>query len=403
MVARYIKRDIEPELKQIITQFPSLALTGPRQSGKSTTLINLFGKTHKYLTFDDPVVRNRALSDPKMFLDEYDTPVILDEIQYAPQILSYIKMNIDKNRNRTGRYIFTGSQRFNLIKNIGDSLAGRIALVSLFPFSYKELSKNWLPEFSKYNSKDLFLMNCLRGSYPELVLNSGINMRKWYSSYIQTYLERDISTIYNIGNLRDFQRFIQILAGRCSQKLNMNSLSSELGVSVNTVKSWVSILEASNIIYLLYPYYKSGTKRLVKTPKVYFIDTGLVCYLTSLIDKEHILNGPMAGALFENYCIQETIKQITHNDLNVTISYLSTYNNDEIDLLIEHDMKIYPFEIKLTKSPGTGMAGIIEKMSLQYNLQKGKIICLSDDPIRLSKNVEAINIQTFYTKILSSF
>ena len=306
----YIHRQLEASLVKAADQFSSVALTGPRQSGKSTLLKKLFSKTHNYVTFDDPLIREQAISDPKLFLDSIGERAIIDEIQYAPQILSYIKMVIDNSRKIKGRYIFTGSQQFQLIKNLGDSLAGRIALFNLLPFSIKE--KQNIPGMTKVfdSTLDSFVNFCITGAFPEISIDQKIDFDIWYSSYLSTYLERDVRTTYNIGNLRDFQVFMRLLAGRCSQILNISSFSNELGVSVNTIKRWLSVLEASRIIYLLPPYYRNFGKRFTKSPKVYFLDCGLVCYLVGIKTKEALVKGPMAGSLFENFCIQESIKKV---------------------------------------------------------------------------------------------
>src|SRR4030042_4021645 len=248
----YIPRQIETKIPQLVRSFPSVAVTGPRQSGKSTLLINTL-KSFKYLTLDDPLTREQAVSDPRFFLDSAGERSIIDEIQYAPKLLSYIKMYIDKHREKKGIYVFTGSQQFNMIKDLGDTLAGRIALLDLLPFSVNEKKKS----VGLGSTLDYFVHAALTGSYPELVVDKGIDIQSWYGSYIRTYLERDIRSIYNIGSLRDFQRFMRLLAGRCSQVLNLSDFAKDLGVSVPTIKSWLSILEASRIIYSLPPYYNN--------------------------------------------------------------------------------------------------------------------------------------------------
>jgi hypothetical protein len=364
----------------------------------------MFGTKYQYILFDDPLTQQKAVTDPKLFLENITGKVIFDEIQYVPQILSYIKMDIDKNRNTYGKYILTGSQQFNLIKNLGDSLAGRVGVLSLLPLSYQELTKVKQITGKMITPKNTFIFSCLRGSYPELITHPESNSTDWYGSYLRTYLERDVRTIYNIGNLREFQRFLQLLAARCSQRLNLSSLASDLGVAVNTIKSWISVLEASNIIYLLYPYYQTYGKRIIKNPKVYFLDTGLVCYLTGLNTEKHILNGPMVGSLFENYCIQETVKQFNNAGLQLKLYYLATKNGSEIDLIIEYETKLYPFEIKLTKSPNIEMAWNIEKtvkLFPQLNIEKPELICLTEETISLTQNVNAISIFNYFNKIRS--
>jgi predicted AAA+ superfamily ATPase len=377
----YIHREIEGTLKKTVKQFPAVALSGPRQSGKSTLLKKIFGGTHQVVSFDDPLTRQESISDPKLFLENVREPVIFDEIQYVPEILSYLKILIDDNRNKRGRFILTGSQQFNLIKNLGDSLAGRIGLLTLLPFDWEE--KKHIPHLKNklITTQQAFVDACLRGSFPELSTHPRVDFEVWYGSYLQTYLERDIRGIYDVGSLREFQKFIQVLATRCGQFLNLSDISNELGISVNTVKKWLSVLTASQIVYLLSPYYRNLGKRITKNPKVYFTDCGLVCFLTGIRDKKYLLNGPMAGPLFENFVIQETLKSYANRVKMPNMFYLRTHNDLEIDLIIEKNMKIFPFEVKLSKSPNINIARPIErfkKIFPKLNIMAGKIICLSD-------------------------
>jgi hypothetical protein len=394
----YIHREIEPILKDAVKQFPAIAITGPRQSGKTTLLKKAFGLTHEFVSFDDPLTRQKAISDPKLFLENVREPTIFDEIQSAPGILSYLKILIDENRNKRGRFILTGSQQFNLIKNLGDTLAGRIALLTLLAFSKKE--KRNVAASGKKLTKTLewFVDACLRGSFPEISIHPKVGFEAWYGSYIQTYLERDIRTVYNIGSLREFQKFLQILAARCAQILNLSSISNELGTSVNTIKKWLSILEASYIIYLLPPYYRNLGKRITKNPKIYFLDCGLVCYLTGIRDKRHLLSGPLAGQLFENYIIQEAVKSYFNGAQRPRLSYLRTHNDLEIDLIIEKNMQVFPLEIKLNKSPNINMAKPIERFKKVFSKLKimpGRIICLSDEDFFLTRDVSVQSLDRY--------
>ncbi len=247
----YIPRSIESLLPGILATFPCMAVTGPRQSGKSTLLRHALPE-YSYTTLDDPAVLQLAHTDPVYFLDSLGERSIIDEIQLAPGILSYVKMRVDAHRSRNGRFVFTGSQQFGMIRNLGDSLAGRIALLDLLPFAASELQQAVPME----SGMELFATTCLTGAYPQLALTPKIDRRLWYSSYIQTYLERDIRSLYDIGSLREFHRFMQLLAIRCSQMLNMSSFATDLGVSVPTIKRWLSVLEAGRIIYLLSPLFR---------------------------------------------------------------------------------------------------------------------------------------------------
>jgi predicted AAA+ superfamily ATPase len=377
-----------------------VAVTGPRQCGKSTLLRELFGSTHRYLTFDDPLLREQATADPKLFLDNAGERVILDEIQYVPKLLSYVKILIDQERHKVGRLLFTGSQQFSMMKDLGDSLAGRIALLELLPFHTEE--QQAIAKLSRKLSspREAFLHACLTGSYPELNLKPDMDRRAWYGAYAQTYLERDIRTLYNIGDLREFQRFMQLLAARTAQILNLTDFSRDLGVSVNTVKKWLSILEASRVVYLLTPYYQHFGKRLTKAPKAYFLDCGLVCYLTGIETETHVLNGPMAGALFETYCIQETVKTLLFQGQRPRLYYARTYNGLEVDLLIEgKNLDLFPCEIKLTKTPRLDMTTPIQRFKALFPKLKigpGKILCLTDDDHALANDLKVQTLPHYW-------
>lgn len=395
---KYIHREIEGVLKRSVEHFPSVAISGPRQSGKSTLVKNIFGRTHTIISFDDPLARERAISDPRLFIGRLGEKIVFEEIQYVPQLLSYIKMLIDENRHKMGRFIITGSQQLHLIKNLGDTLAGRIALFDLLPFSIKEKGRVPFLKNKLSDSQSNFTHSCLRGAFPEIAIRQDLDANNWYGSYLQTYLERDIRTIYNIGVLREFQQFLRLLAGRCSQILNLSNFANDLGVSVNTIKKWISVLEASRIIYILPPYYRNLGKRITKSPKIYFLDMGLVCYLTGFRTDEHIFDGPLAGALFENFVIQETVKYFFNRGIRPRLFYLRTHNNAEVDLIIESNLVLHPCEIKLTKTPNLGMARPIERFKKIFSKLKiadGKIITLNDRDMPLTKQVSIINVDSY--------
>lgn len=396
--AGYVHRQIEKTLRKTAEQFPAVSLTGPRQSGKSTLLRTLFGHTHNIVSFDDPVTRERALSDPKLFIDSIGHRIILDEIQYVPQILSYIKILIDNNRSERGRFIITGSQQFNLIKNLGETLAGRIAILDLLPFGINEQRQIPFLQQKLSGAKNCFVHSCIRGSFPELSVHPDIDSNIWYGSYLQTYLERDIKAVFDVGMLRDFQQFMRLLATRCSQVLNLSSFASDLGISVNTIKKWLSLLEACRMIFILPPYYQNFGKRVTKSPKVYFLDSGMVCYLTGIKTGEQLLYGPLAGALFENFIIQETVKFFFHSGITPGMYYLRANNDVEIDLIIESNLRLFPFEIKLTKTPNTRMADPMEKAMKVFDklkINSGKIISLSEEDMPLTNAVSIITFDNY--------
>lgn len=394
----YIQRTIEKLLPGILATFPCLAVTGPRQSGKSTLLRHALPE-YRYVTLDDPAVLEQAHSDPVYFLDSLGERCIIDEIQLAPGILSYVKMRVDADRSRNGRFVFTGSQQFGMIRNLGDSLAGRIALLDLLPFAAGEMQQ----AASVQGGVELFAASCLTGAYPQLAVTPEIDRRLWYSSYIQTYLERDIRSLYDIGSLREFHRFMQLLAVRCSQMLNMSAFATDLGVSVTTVKRWLSVLEAGRIIFLLPPHFNNLGKRITKTPKVYFLDTGLACHLAGVRDREQLLTGAMAGALFENYCLQETVKCFAHRGEQPRLSYLRTNNGLEVDLMIEGtNLQPLPVEIKLSRTPTAALASNLTRYASLFaksDPEEGLLLCLADGERAICRGVTAIGVEE-YLKIL---
>lgn len=338
---QYIPRHIEKTIREYLKIFPAVSLTGPRQSGKSTTLQEMFKDKYVYVSFDDPLTIDYLAQDPRGFMKKYGNKVIFDEAQKAPLLFNYLKMAIDSDRHNYGNFILTGSSQFTLIKRITETLAGRIGSLSLLPFHLYELPQRW--------RKD----QILKGSYPELVHLKYENTHQWYGAYINHYIERDVRTINNVGNLRDFQRLVKLLAARVSQELNMAAMANDIGVTVRTVQSWLSILEASYIIFLIPSYHKNLGKRIVKRPKLYFYDTGLVCYFTGIEEEAALRKGPLDGPVFENYIVAEIKKWILHHGLNNQLFYFRTNLGIEVDLIIENlsETIIQLIEIKSTQTP----------------------------------------------------
>jgi predicted AAA+ superfamily ATPase len=394
----YIPRDLEPVLHDVLKQYPAVAVTGPRQAGKSTLLQHVL-PAYSYITLDDPLARQQALDDPELLMDTAGRRMIIDEIQYAPSLLSHIKMRVDRQREKKGRFVLTGSQQFVLMKNLSETLAGRIGLLELAPFSISEANRAG----KAADTRRAFERACLRGSFPELLTQPRMDSRRWYASYVQTYLERDIRTVYDIGNLREFERLLQLLAARCAQTLNLTTLATDLGLAVNTIKRWISILEACRIIYLLPPYHSNLGKRIIKSPKVYFLDCGLVCYLTRLRDPGHLLNGPLAGPLFENFCVQEAFKVMLAKGVPPHLYYLRTKTGLEVDLLVEDpDGKVYPFEFKLARTPRREMGDAIARFRMEFkklNPALGGVVTLSDQFLPLGRDARLLPLESFLSEI----
>jgi uncharacterized protein len=355
---KYKNRVLANTIQRAIKTFPAIVVTGPRQSGKTTLYKMLFSKTHHFVSLEDPDIRVRAKEDPIHFLNQYKPPVIIDEIQYLPELLSYIKTNIDSGR-KPGQWLFTGSQNFVLMDNISQSLAGRIATLSLLPFSISELLNNaknaqdftnWLSNQKLSVAKETlpFSELILRGFYPEISANKAVDRKLWCSSYITTYLERDIRSLTSIGDLSQFERFLIACAVRTGQILNLSDIARDIGISVPTAKRWLSLLEMGHQIYLLYPYYKNIGKRIVKSPKIYFCDTAICSYLLGIHNHETLLGSPYLGNLFETMIVIDFLKRFLHFGDKPNMYYFRTRDGLEVDLVIDIAGYLYLYEIKST-------------------------------------------------------
>ncbi len=331
-----LNRDIVNLVFQYGMKYPIIALTGPRQSGKTTLLKTLF-PDYEYVSLENRDIRSFAETDPNGFLDRYAEKVIFDEVQRVPPLFSYIQTRVDESPVM-GRYILSGSQNFHLMENITQSLAGRVAIFKLFPFDFQELqAAGLLP--------DDYLQILVKGFYPA-IFDREIPSRIFYSNYVQTYIQRDVSELIAIKDIRLFQNFLGLCATRAGQLLNLNSLATECGISQPTAKSWLSALENSYILFQLFPYHKNFSKRIVKTPKLYFYDTGLLCFLLKISTPEQILTHPVKGNLFENMMIAEYVKRIYHKNNFHDVWFWRDSAGHEIDLIIQDGQQLSLVEMK---------------------------------------------------------
>ena len=381
MNEHYIKRSLEPVLMRAVGEFPAVVLTGPRQSGKTTLLRRLFGGSCRYVSLETPDVCAAAREDPRAFLETFRPPVIFDEAQNAPDLFPYIKERIDEHRQTVGQFLLTGSQNLSLAEDISESLAGRAAMLRLLPLSRREMEgRPGLPlpweaertppapaaECSAYGA---LWETFLRGGYPEPFTHPERDSALWHGSYVQTYLERDVRTLRQVGDLSGFQSFLRVLAARSGQLLNLTDVARDIGFAVNTIKAWLSVLEATYQVIVLRPWFANTGKRLVKTPKVYFTDVGTLCHLAGLRDPEHAASGPLGGAIMETAVLSEIVKSSTHRGLRPQVFFWRTHAGAEVDIVVETDGKVVPVEVKLSATPRPGMATSIR--ALQRELGPG--------------------------------
>jgi len=390
----YISRHMEPRILELSKSYSAILLTGPRQAGKTTMLRSLAEKENigrKYVTLDDLTERDMAKNDPALFLQLHKPPVLIDEIQYAPELFPYIKIHIDEHHN-PGDFWLTGSQIFRLMHGVQESLAGRVALLHMSPLSQREIIGAPCAPFTTDINRLLaeqdqikpattpeMFARLWKGSMPGLISGQTPDRNIFYSSYLSTYVERDVRDLSGSVNALKFNRFVTAVAARCSQLLNYNALAEDADIDMPTAKAWVNILETLGIIFLLYPYSNNVLKRTIKTPKVYFYDTGLVCYLTRWSSPEVAESGAMNGALLENFTVSEIMKSYQNAGLEPYLYFYRDRDAKEIDVVLEGDGKLCPLEIKKTAAPDkrlTRVFSVIDKSPLQ--LGTGAILCMAD-------------------------
>ncbi|MDD5674028.1 MAG: ATP-binding protein [Chitinivibrionales bacterium] len=385
----YIKRLLYQPLTDALNSFPAIIITGPRQSGKTTFLKKELGNRYKYVTFDDPLQRELATQDPNGFLNQFGAaPLILDEIQYVPNLLSYIKMHIDDDPDIKGRYVMTGSQQFQLMKNISDSLAGRVAILELLPFS--------LPETAQVASESV-QFHLWNGAYPSIIAGKA-NRELWLSGYLQTYIERDVRQLAQIRNLGLFQMFLGLLAACHSQTVNLAAISRTAGISQPTCREWQSILQASYIITILQPFSSNLGKRLTKSPKIYYLDSAIAAYLTRQPSASALWAGSMGGAFFEGFIVTQAQKVFVSKGLRPALFFWRSSDGLEVDLLIEAQGKIFPVEIKQTATPSLKHGENLAKLQLLMGNDlgdKGTIVCCVNERRMLPGGVTALPWQEF--------
>jgi hypothetical protein len=401
-----LHRTLSGVIANASSSFPVLLVTGPRQVGKTTLLEICADKDRGYVSLDDLEQRELAQTDPALFLQVHKPPVTIDEVQYAPQLFSAIKLIVDKSR-QSGMYWLTGSQKFHLMQGISESLAGRVAIIDMLGFSQAEIdmrasevqpflpTSDWLAHARNLAGKPKQIMevyeNIWQGAFPKIVLDRNMSRDLFYNSYVQTYLQRDVRDILKVGDLASFQKFLRTIAARTGLLLNYSDVARDVDIDHKTVKSWLSVLEASGIVYLLQPYSNNVTKRLIKTPKLYFLDTGLCSFLTRWPSPEALEAGAMSGAIFETYLLAEILKSYWHNGRPAHFYYYRDTDQKEIDLVVEEGNTLYPVEFKKTASPGRMASRHFPVLTkLQRNIGHGAVICLRPTDVPLSRDVDAI-------------
>jgi hypothetical protein len=395
-----IRRNLETSIRIYSSQYPVVAIVGPRQSGK-TTLARYMFPGHKYLSMENLDIRHLAQDDPRGFLDDYGKNIILDEIQRVPSLFSYLQERVDLDESPAS-YVLTGSQQFILMEKITQSLAGRIITFQLYPFSFNELygakpDKN-IDSIFKIKQRDIkgvekidIYRMIFTGMYPR-IHDKKLDARKWIENYIRTYIERDIRSLVNVDNLKLFEDFLKICASMSGQLINYTSISNSIGVSQPTVKKWLSLLETSGILFVLSPHYKNFKKRIVKTPKLYFTDTGVLSFLLSIRNPDELINHPLWGNIFETFIISELYKRVYHTGERPSFYFWRDKTGNEIDLIVDNGSKLLPIEIKASKTYSPELkSNIFSWLNLKNNTsEKGFVVYRGEEVIGKRSAVSVI-------------
>lgn len=389
----YISRNLEKVVAEVTKEYPVVLVTGPRQVGKTTMMQKLMeGTGRSYVSLDDLNERSIAKNDPELFLQLHKPPVLIDEVQYAPELFTYIKIYVDRNHN-PGDFWLTGSQVFKLMRGVQESLAGRVAVLSLTSLSQAEICNGKMEPFTvdiealltrakerkPADAREIF-DRIFKGSMPAIVSGKNSNSQIFYSSYLTTYIERDVKELSDAIDSLKFLNFITAAAARCSQMLNISDIARDADISQKQAKDWLGILETLGIIFYLHPYSNNLLKRLVKTPKLYFYDTGLVCYLTKWSSAESLESGAMNGAVLENYVVAEIMKTYLNSGKEPFMYYYRDKDAKEIDIVLEHDGVLNPLEIKKSSNPGTELVKVFDLLDKSSTPRsKGAVLCMKPE------------------------